>query len=1333
MHPDGRLPSGCDSLPEDYTLSLKERHAFIFSDSFSLGLPRFRGLALIAAAAALGLALIAPAAAPAAFSRPFLRQITGIAPNASFSGPGGVAVDAEDNLWVGDHLREPPFNLDRFDPGGSFLETLEIEGLSPPFGGLTPPASLAINRSSGSFYATAKNTTVNTAPYVEVFDNTGAFIKRFGPFESPAHVAVDNSSEPSAGSVYVASGGSRAIFKFNASGEPVNFSGSAPYLSTNKITGTPSQSFENCCTQTPLAIAVDSHGNIYVVNGHVGVGEEAVDEFAPSGLFVGEFTGAETPGLGEHRENGGFGGALMGLAVDDSVSGHVHVLVGVSRFGPTKGGSNAALEGAVDEFDAPSGRFLSQIAATSTGHPLRSALEMTVDSQGRLYVVDSGFKEDTEEQEHAVDVWDAGRFLPSLTPADVTELKPADAVLNGFVNPEALVNPEASGLSDCHFEYVTEAAFEATGFSDLTSGGSKPCIPTAGSIPADSSYHPIHAEITGLTSGTTYRYRLVATVAGALGGTGFGPTLAFTAPHAPRIDSTTAESLSSSFADLHARIDPLGAATTYHFEYLTQAEFEADGNSFVGEHLPAIVPVPDAAIGSGGPTGGADASVLQQIGGLAPATAYRFRVVASNEIGITADLGTTFTTLPQVVPGLRDGRAYELVTPPNKGSAIDMFGFGASKNQDVGYASPSGDQFLLSTTLAAFGLFPASENNAYVFSRTAGGWTFTSLASPSLGVQSIVPVGAFDPTDFSRVGINDFVGSKPSPAGAQLTSLLGPPGGPYAALHADSPVHQESDETEHTQLVGGSHDLSRVVLESFNHTLAPGAEAQQPDTHALYESAGGELKLLNLNSKGELLSPCGAVLGQGHVQGTTHNAVSADGSRVLFTAPDPYAANAEGAGGCWNGATVHAPQLYLRSGHTTTELSAPQPGAPEASPHHLAYYDGASEDGSRVFFLSEGELSADDAGIHDAELYEYDLTKPSAERLTRISAGEPGSPAATAGAGVFTVPAISADGSAVYFTASGQLTADAPPTSGEALNLYRYDTATGAIVYLATVNIHDYPNTDKTAWGLAGHQPWTGLVHDANWYTTPDGRYLLFATTHEQAGYGNAEATPLACPAIYDGPANGHCFEVYRYDSATASLACLSCNPSGAAPTSNALFARSAPGTPSGGPIRAISNDGSLAFFDTADALVPQDGNGTLDVYQWHNGQISLISSGHDSAPSFFLGAGADGRDVFFGTHARLLPADIDGSGDLYDARIGGGFPSSGSGVGPCEGDACSNPPVAPAEPTLASSVSSGSGNPRQPPPSCRKGFAKRHGRCVRQKSRHKRRRRSAQNHRGHR
>ena len=84
---------------------------------------------------------------------------------------------------------------------------------------------------------------------------------------------------------------------------------------------------------------------------------------------------------------------------------------------------------------------------------------------------------------------------------------------------------------------------------------------------------------------------------------------------------------------------------------------------------------------------------------------------------------------------------------------------------------------------------------------------------------------------------------------------------------------------------------------------------------------------------------------------------------------------------------------------------------------------------------------------------------------------------------------------------------------------------------------------------------------------------------------------------------------------------CVSCGQDSALPTGNASFARSASGNRSAvAPVRAMSNNGEYAFFDTQTPLVSQATNGTLNTYEWHDGQISLIGSGTDPAPTFFLG-----------------------------------------------------------------------------------------------------------------
>lgn len=182
------------------------------------------------------------------------------------------------------------------------------------------------------------------------------------------------------------------------------------------------------------------------------------------------------------------------------------------------------------------------------------AVEMAADSHGDLYVVDNA--------SHSIDVYGPGRFLPSVRIAEASTRQPTSAVLNGSVDPEGL------SVGECYFEYVTSEAFkgnvevhsgqEAEGFSDLSSGGRADCSPSASELKVNSEYQVVHADISDLLQGETYYYRLVAATSGSLGGSSESGALAFTTPHAPRIDSTSVANISSRFAELRAEIDPLG-------------------------------------------------------------------------------------------------------------------------------------------------------------------------------------------------------------------------------------------------------------------------------------------------------------------------------------------------------------------------------------------------------------------------------------------------------------------------------------------------------------------------------------------------------------------------------------------------------------------------------------------------------------------------------------------------------------------------------------------------------------------------------------------------------
>jgi hypothetical protein len=102
---------------------------------------------------------------------------------------------------------------------------------------------------------------------------------------------------------------------------------------------------------------------------------------------------------------------------------------------------------------------------------------------------------------------------------------------------------------------------------------------------------------------------------------------------------------------------------------------------------------------------------------------------------------------------------------------------------------------------------------------------------------------------------------------------------------------------------------------------------------------------------------------------------------------------------------------------------------------------------------------------------------------------------------------------------------------------------------------------------------------------------------------------------------------------------------------------------------RFMSDDGRVAFT-TSDALVSQDTNGILDVYEFVDGRPQLITSGTGERdrfpgglliyPTHFVGleaVSADGVDIYFSTYETLVDEDINGSFlKFYDARTNGGF-----------------------------------------------------------------------------
>jgi hypothetical protein len=98
---------------------------------------------------------------------------------------------------------------------------------------------------------------------------------------------------------------------------------------------------------------------------------------------------------------------------------------------------------------------------------------------------------------------------PTVVTGSATNVSQTSATVNGTVDTGGQT------LTSCRFEYGPNTRFALSAACASGSGTPK----------------PVHAKLTGLTSGTTYHYRLVAT--GITGGTTTGPPMTFTTPSPP--------------------------------------------------------------------------------------------------------------------------------------------------------------------------------------------------------------------------------------------------------------------------------------------------------------------------------------------------------------------------------------------------------------------------------------------------------------------------------------------------------------------------------------------------------------------------------------------------------------------------------------------------------------------------------------------------------------------------------------------------------------------------------------------------------------------------------
>lgn len=545
-------------------------------------------------------------------------------------------------------------------------------------------------------------------------------------------------------------------------------------------------------------------------------------------------------------------------------------------------------------------------------------------------------------------------------------------------------------------------------------------------------------------------------------------------------------------ATLAAEVNPEGKASTFHFEYITEADFVANGDSFSGPH-PATVTTESGPVGLDFVMHKASASVA-----VVPETKYRCRVVATNAdapAGVRGEEGS-FTSRPPLqigsvwVSGVGTGTAtlngevnpfgiattgyFEYVADATYQKDITELGsehgfdhatrvpgsgsidFGLGESFEGGAAAVSG---LAPGTLYRYRLVAADEyfpaglpgpTEAFRTHRTGEGalpdgraWELVSpdqKNSAEVGVGLATGGGAISYVNYHLVDAG--AGSGEAVTYTSWTSFADPEGAPATSQYL-------------SRRTGGGWSTENIS------PAPPGPKNLIPPYRGFSADLGfGALVTGQPTASGEVLdnlylrdSHTGALttltVGEPNIQTDEtcldYAGSSEDGSRAFFAANASYAGAPQGKGFSlyeWSAADGLLP-LSVLPGKSTAVAPTLQTAFGAAGGHcqtaETVLRHVVSTDGRTVFWTY----------APGTEQEELEHTSPPTRLLARIGGGEEtiqldakADGVGPAGNGVFR--AASPDGSNAVFTAPGRLTKDA----GAEGQLYRYDTVARAVADL---------------------------------------------------------------------------------------------------------------------------------------------------------------------------------------------------------------------------------------------------------------------------------------------
>jgi hypothetical protein len=1017
-------------------------------------------VAVVLAVVVCGGLMLGAGSAFAAFTYPYDGQLVPSSGEFGNLREGSVAVDDENGDTYVAESRSGVVDV---------LETATGVELAPLDGALTPAGSfggsgvvVAANDGTGEVYVLD-----STDGVVDVFEPSGGYAGQITGVETPAKafneprgIAVDQET----GEVYVVDANNGVVDVFSAAGV---YSGRQISLA----------SAPGSFTERRPAVAVDDfNGDVYVV------AHSVVDEFvAATGEYVTAWTGANTPA-------GGFKGGVEGVAVDNAtgdvfVPQDEHGVVDVfepsggyvTQFSHTREPQGVAVDqasgrvyvagpeeppGQVDVF-GPALTIPSVVTGVASEVRATSAtLNGTVNADG-VELKDCRFEYGTstsygqsvpcvpaaasipvDSSEHAVSANVTGLVAGSTyhfrlvaankndvgepnAGADATlQTPPKPANLTGSsVDLDAQVNPNGYDTT-YRFEYGTSTAY----------GTSVP-IPD-GDLGAGTSPVPVTTHLSGLTAGTTYHWRVVATNENGTTATG-DQTFVYIAGGGGLPDGREYELVTPA----HRNASVVGQYATGDLA----PDVAEDGSRVVMESAQCFA----GSVSCAGVdvTQGAPFAFTRTGGGwvatpLAP-PASRFGLSSSWMFSADADTAL-FGSAGSFVARLSDGSFADVGPEIGFGSGSDngedaypratadmshvvwesdgrsdgrsfyrqVYEYVGSDNTapiSVGVSGGAGSTDLISECGTYLGFSASGERAVNALSADGSTVFFTATAcSSGTGVNAGVPVPAN--TLYARIGQSRTVlVSGRSPLECTGACLLSPASG---AIY-----------------VGASDDGSKVFFESTQQLTNSASEGSVN----LYEydfdrPAGRNLVAVS----------AGDTSGGGpRVQGVV--AVSSDGSHVYFVAQGVLSAVANSQGRVAQDGAINLYVFERDAGYpegrvafvATLPLSDEHDwGGPPSEPN-------VTPDGRFLVFASHGALTADDSSTTGAaQVFRYDAQTG---ELARITVGEDGfndngnagrGDALIASAELFSLragpprldPTMSNDGSYVFFMSPVGLT-----------------------------------------------------------------------------------------------------------------------------------------------------------------------------------------------------------------------------------------------------------------------------------------------------------------------